>query len=125
MSVTFNLLTEIFAIARLGAGEAIPPWARGEFVSISRTPDELSIVCREGDVPEHVTAARGWRCLRAKGPFPLDATGIAASFVGPLAQAKISVFVVATYDTDYMLIDGRALPQALDVLRAAGHHVHE
>jgi len=123
VTIHFTLLPEAFAIARLEGAAAIPSWARGSFVSVTRSHGELSIICGEGSVPEHVTAFRGWRCLRAEGPFPLDAVGVAASFVGPLAEAKISVFVVATHDTDYLLFDGSVLSRALDVLRAAGHSV--
>jgi hypothetical protein len=121
--VTFTLLSESFAVARLNADAPLPEWARGEFVSITRTRDELSIVCRDDGVPADVTAARGWRCLRAEGPFALDETGIAASFVAPLASASISVFIIATYDTDYLLLDGTVLARAIEVLRAAGHRV--
>lgn len=81
------------------------------------------MICAEAFVPEHVGGARGWRCLRAEGPFPLDAVGVAASFIGPLADAKISVFLVATYDTDYLLLDGSQLKQAIEVLHHAGHSV--
>ena len=123
MKVEFSLLPERFAIVRLEGSEAIPAWARGSFVSITRSHSELSIVCGEGGVPEHVTGARGWRCLRAEGPFSLDAVGIAASFIGPLAEAKISSFLVATHDTDYLLIEGGTLSHALEVLQAAGHNV--
>lgn len=123
MNVHFTLLQETFAIARLAGDEPIPSWAHGSFVSITRSHGELSVVCAESYVPERISAARGWRCLRAEGPFPLDAIGIAASFIGPLAEAKISVFLVATYDTDYLLLDGAHLPRALDVLQRAGHSV--
>ena len=123
MNVSFTLLEPSFAIARLDASASIPDWARGAFVSITRTNDELSIVCEDGGVPADVTAARGWRCLRAEGPFPLDATGIAASFVTPLANESISVFVIATYDTDYLLLDGRRFARAANVLIAAGHTI--
>jgi hypothetical protein len=123
VKVAFTLLPESLAIARLGADEPIPSWARGSFVSITRSHGELSIVCGEGHVPEHIPASRGWRCLRAGGPFPLDAVGIAASFIEPLAAAGISVFLIATHDTDYLLLEAGQLVRALEVLHAAGHSV--
>lgn len=123
MNLQFTLLAESLAIARLEGDDPLPSWARGSFVSLTRSHGELSVVCAEAHVPEHVTAARGWRCLRAEGPFPLDAVGIAASFIGPLAEAKVSVCLIATYDTDYLLLDGTLLPRALEVLQAAGHSV--
>lgn len=123
MSVGFTLLAEPMAIARLEGDDPLPAWARGSFVSVTRSGGELSVVCAEAHVPEHVAAVRGWRCLRAEGPFPLDAVGVAASFIGPLAEAKISVFLIATHDTDYLLLDGAHLAHALEVLEAAGHSV--
>ncbi len=123
MNVEFTLLPEPLAIVRLDGDAPVPAWARGSFVSITRSHGELSIVCGEAFVPEHVAAARGWRCLRAEGPFPLDAVGVAASFIPPLAEAKVSVFLIATYDTDYLLVDGEQLPRALDALQRAGHKV--
>jgi hypothetical protein len=123
MNLQFTLLPETLAIVRLDGDEAIPAWARGSFVSITRSHGELSIVCGEASVPEHVAATRGWRCLRAEGPFPLDAIGIAASFIPALAEARVSVFLVATYDTDYLLLNGEQLQRGLEALRDAGHNV--
>jgi hypothetical protein len=123
MNLQFTLLPETLAIVRLDGDEAIPSWARGSFVSITRSHGELSIVCGEASVPEHVAATRGWRCLRAEGPFPLDAIGSAASFIPALAEARVSVFLVATYDTDYLLLNGEQLQRGLEALRGAGHNV--
>jgi hypothetical protein len=123
MQLTFTLLPERYAIARLGGADPLPPWTRGEFVSITRTPGELSIVCRADAVPELVRADRGWRCLALQGPFALDQTGIAAEFTRILAAAGISVFVVATFDTDYVLVPDRSIERAVAALRAASHVV--
>jgi hypothetical protein len=123
MKVRFTLLPETLAVARLEGTEPLPAWARGNFVSLTRSHGELSVVCPETHVPESISAARGWRCLRAEGPFPLDAVGIAASFIGPLAEAKISNLLIATYDTDYLLVDGKTLSRTIEVLEAAGHAV--
>jgi len=122
MTPAFTLIDGHYAIVRLPPDEAIPPWAHGAFVSITRTSDELSIVCNEGSVPD-VVADRGWRCLKLAGPFPLDQTGIAAAFTRVLAGAGIAVFVIATYDTDYVLVRDAALEQASKALRAAGYIV--
>jgi hypothetical protein len=123
VTVTFTLLPEVLAVVRLDGDDPIPAWARGSFVSITRSHGELSVVCGESHIPEHVAAVRGWRCLRVEGPFPFDAVGIAASFIGPLAEAKISNLLVATHDTDYLLIDSGLLAGTIDVLQGAGHTV--
>ena len=91
--------------------------------SITRTPDELSVVCPEAAVPPDVAASRAWRALRFEGPLPLDQTGILASVTTPLAQARVSVFALATYDTDYVLIPAAQQGQAIAALEAAGHSV--
>lgn len=122
MSPTFTLLDGHYAIVRLPADGAIPAWARGAFCSITRTSDELSIVCDEGGVPD-VVADRGWRCLKLAGPFPLDQTGVAAAFTRVLADAGIALFVISTYDTDYVLVRDAALEHASAALRASGYTV--
>jgi hypothetical protein len=123
MPLTFTLLPEIHAIARLDAAAPVPSWPTGDFVSITRTRDELSIVCRENAVPRTVRADRGWRCLALAGPFALDQTGIAAEFTRVLAAAGVAVFVIATFDTDYVLVPDRMIERAVAALRAAGHTV--
>ena len=88
----FTLLADTFAIVRMRASDAFPEWATGgPFVSITRTADELSIVCREASVPAGTHADRGWRCLKLEGPIPLDTIGVAAGFTSVLAKAGVSV----------------------------------
>lgn len=121
MKLTFTLLPDQFAIARLPASEQTPAWATGAFVSITRTADELSIVCP--NIPAGVEADRGWRCLELEGPFALTETGVAAEFTSLLARASVSVFVISTFDTDYVLLKDERLEAAKKALREAGHVV--
>lgn len=123
MQLTFTLLRDLYAIARLGAADALPGWLRGDFCSITRTPDELSVVCRQDAVPGNVRVERGWRCLCVQGPLALDQTGIASEFTRVLAAASVAVFVVGTYDTDYLLVPDKVIERAVSALRAAGHAV--
>lgn len=123
MPLTFTLLPDRYAIARLNAADAIPAWPRGDFVSITRTAGELSIVCRDDAVPHNLRADRGWRCLALQGPFALDQTGVAAEFTRVLAAAGVSVFVISTFDTDYVLVPDRVIERAVAALRAAAHVV--
>jgi len=118
------LTDEPMAICRLAPGEVPPAWATGgRWWSMTRTGDELSIVCNEATVPNDVAASRGWRLLRFEGPLPLDQTGILASVTSPLAAARVSLFAVATYDTDYVLVPGAQRHVAIAGLEAAGHWV--
>ena len=121
-ALEYELLSGPFAICQLPADSAIPDWAtRGIFFSISKTDEELSIVCEAKLVPPSVTAERPFVCLKLQGPFPLNETGVLSSFIGPLANAGIPVFAVATYNTDYVLIPEESFMRAQQVLQAAGH----
>lgn len=119
------LLSGEYAICRLAADASIPAWATGgPFVSVTRTPDELSIVCPAERVPTGVRVNTGWRCLKVEGTFDLaTATGVLASIASPLASASISLFAVATYDTDYILVQAADLERVRAALATAGHAV--
>ena len=122
MTLHLLLLPDRFAICRLGASDEIPDWAYEEcgFSSITRTDEELSIVCRQDLVPEALTSSSGWRCLKVKGPLDLEMTGVLAGLTAPLAEAGISTFAISTHDTDYLLVQERRLEEAIAVLSAAG-----
>jgi hypothetical protein len=91
------------------------------FFSITRTDDELSIVCAESRVPADIRAERDWVGLKLQGPFPFDMTGVLSSFLQPLAEARIPIFAISTFDTDFVLIKQEPLEPALAALEAAGH----
>jgi uncharacterized protein len=119
---SLTVLPGTFAVCRLDAGAATPQWAcqgRPTFISVTRTAAEVSVICPESVLPAHVTAEWGWHCLRIDGAFTVDEPGVLASIAGPLAAGGLSVFAVATYDTDYVLV--RDLDRATDVLTKAGH----
>ena len=109
-----------WAIARLEPGARVPEWAAGTaFSSITRTRDELSIVCPESAVPPEVRAERGWAMIKLAGPFPFDAVGVLEAVLAPLARAKISIFAVSTFDTDYVLVKRADLGRAVAALEGA------
>ena len=110
-----------FAVCRLGGAAPVPAWAAGDFLSVTRTAEELSVVCPEAAVPEGVLCERGWRCLRVAGTVPFSAVGVLASLASPLAAAGVSLFAVSTFDTDYLLVKGDHLERAVAALRGAGH----
>jgi len=120
------IVAERLAVCRLDAGAPIPDWAGGEsFLSITRTRDELSVICEEHFVPSGVYASRGWRGFKIVGPLDLDLVGILVSVAVPLAQSNIGVLPVGTYDTDYVLVRDRQLNDAIKALRFAGFDVVE
>jgi hypothetical protein len=124
--LTIEILPEVYAVARLEPDSEIPRWAEnGDLVSVTRTRDELSVVCDEVSVPSNVKARRGFRCLHVLGPLDFDETGILESLASPLARAGISIFALSTYDTDYLLLPAKDLETARAALMEAGHVVGE
>jgi aminoglycoside 6'-N-acetyltransferase I len=125
---TFDLvlLIRTFTVCRLGPDEPFPDWASsGAFACLTRTPDELSVVCPEDVIPEGVRCERDWRCLRVAGTLDFALVGVLASLLQPLAGAGVAVFVLSTFDTDYLLVREADLGRAVVVLREAGHTVAE
>jgi uncharacterized protein len=123
-SLTVRILPETLAICQLPAAAPIPAWATADpFFSISRTADELSIVCPEAHVPASVDASRGWRALKLQGPFDFEQVGILLRVAEPLAAAGISILPIGTYETDYLLVQEAALATAVTVLQGAGHTI--
>ena len=123
--LALTLLATPLAICRLTSGTPVPDWAwdAREFLTVSRTPTELSIVADEAVVPRELTAERGYRALRVQGPLPLGLVGIFARLATPLAAAGIAIFPIATHDTDYLLVRETALHDAIQTLRRAGHRI--
>ena len=118
------VLPGVFAICRLDPTDPVPVWGtHGVLFAITRTPDELSIVCLTENVPNDVKAERNWCCFQLEGPFPFMEVGILNSFIGPLAQGGIPIFVVSSFDTDYVLLKEEVVGAALSVLSQAGHEL--
>lgn len=121
-----SVLDERLAVCRLDAASDIPSWADSNgFTSFTRTKDELSVVCSEGDVPEDIACEKGWRAFQLEGPLDFSLIGVLAGIMGILAEEDVSVFVISTYDTDYVLVREEALERATSALRRAGHEVRE
>ncbi len=124
MKPALTILSDRLAIAKLSAEANIPVWAEGRgFCSITRTADELSIVVPQERVPSDVQCERDFRCLKVEGPLDFDLTGVLVRLAAPLAEARISIFALSTYDTDYILVRQSDLDRARNVLTAAGHEV--
>ena len=113
-----------YALLRLDPWSPLPEWLSDEpFFSITRTVDELSIVCPDECVPASVAAERGWRALKVDGPLDLALPGILVSLASPLADAKIPIFAISTYDTDYLLVRNATFEAACATLERAGHSI--
>ena len=124
MKLILKILSSRFTVARLDAAAALPSWAlAGEFCSITRTANELSIVCESVQVPDGLCSETGWRALEVQGPLQFDQVGIMAALTQILADRSISIFAVSTYDTDYILLKNTELIVAVEALEQAGHQV--
>ncbi len=120
-----TLLPGRFAVCRLDASSPVPPWAvAGGLWSVTRTADEVSVVCAEESVPPGVRVEAGWRAFRLEGPVPFNTVGVVSSLTAPLATQGVSVFVLSTFDTDYLLVKEAAVPRARKALTAAGYPVN-
>ena len=118
------VLPATYGICKFGARALVPAWVDGgDFWSVSRTPDELSIVCEERLIPAGVHSERGFSCLKVIGPFEFSVVGVIASLTSALAASAISTFAISTFDTDYLLVRQTSLPDAIDALRESGHVV--
>jgi hypothetical protein len=119
-----TVLNGSFAIVRLPPDSPLPPWATdGDFFSATRTSHELSIVCAAGRVPGGVVLEGGWRVLQVNGVFALSEVGVLAALSASLAAAEVSLFVISTFDTDYLLVNEKQLAGAVAALQSAGHRV--
>jgi hypothetical protein len=120
----FRQLPGPYAIVRQPPDAPIPDWAtKGDFTSITRTTDELSIVCPADNIPKAVDPGLRWICLSLEGPFPFSQTGVLLSFIKPLSDNGVPIFAVSTYDTDYILIQEEFAGGAIDTLQRAGHEL--
>lgn len=124
VALRLSVLEDRLAICRLEPDSEAPGWAtEAGLFSITRTPDELSIVCPEPNVPDEITREDGWRALAIEGPLDFSLVGILASVATPLAEAGLCIFAISTYDTDYVLVQEDALGTAVSVLHESGHVV--
>ncbi|HXZ28014.1 MAG TPA: ACT domain-containing protein [Terriglobales bacterium] len=120
----FSVAGTGFVVCRLEPDAGVPEWAaRGAFFSVTRTQEELSIVCAEEQVPAGAKRSARFATLKLHGPFAFSETGVVSAFVSPLAEAGVPVFVVSTFDTDCVLVPEESLEAALAALRQAGHEI--
>jgi uncharacterized protein len=124
MALDLEVLPGLLAVCRLPADSPDPAWLAGAaLTSVTRSAGETSIVCDAGVVPPGVTAVAGWRAIKVVGPLDLALTGVLLSVAQPLAQAAVPIFVLSTFDTDYVLVKEDLLAEAIAALSSAGHRV--
>jgi len=116
-----ELLNDTFTIHRFGPSARIPDGVFGEaFFSIVKTEEELSVVCRNAFLLNSERCSQGWSCIKVSGPLDLNTTGILANLSKVLAEERISIFAISTYDTDYILVKADKAAEAVAALNEAG-----
>lgn len=115
--MNIKVLKDRYSICRLESEDMVPLWVDTKnFISITRTEDELSIVCIDKNIPNEIKSEKGWRVLKVEGPLDFSLIGILSKISGILAKEKISIFVVSTFDTDYILVKEESLENSIKVL---------
>ena len=121
-----KLWPQTFAIIQLQGDAETPDWLKdNSFYNITRTADELSVVCEQRSVPEQIENNRNWRMLQVIGQLDFSLVGILAKIASPLAAAKISIFSISTFNTDYILIQQDQLDKAIKVLTRKGYQINQ
>lgn len=122
--LNLRLLEKKYGVCRLSKDEAIPKWGyKGEFFSITKTDDEVSIVTEEENIPEDIKCERQWRILKIEGPLDFSLVGILSKISTLLAENSISIFAISTYDTDYILVKEQCIEKAIEVLNNNNYYV--
>ena len=122
MKLKLNILADHFTIHRFPPNHEIPKQIyENQFCSISKTEDELSIVCSSSVLPGSNISETGWFCIKVLGPLDFSLTGILADISAVLAKASVSIFAISTFDTDYVLVKSEKLPVARNALQKAGY----
>lgn len=118
-----RVLPDRLSVCRLPADAPWPQPPVSGFFSVTRTDDEISVVCQEDAAPVDARIEPDWRALEVAGPLDFGLVGVMAQLTAPLADVDVSVFVISTYDTDLVLVHAGALERAVQALRDAGHVV--
>ena len=95
-----------------------------EYTFIGKTDEENSLVCMTNEVPENtIRRDDGWQAFRIQGILDFSLIGILAKIATILADNKIPIFAISTYNTDYVLIKKEKYPKALEVLQSSGYKI--
>ena len=120
MKLNLCVLEGLFTIHRLPPNHEIPKQVfKDQFYSISKTTEEMSVVCSSSVFINSERLESDWSCIKVLGPLDFSLTGILADISVILAKAEISIFALSTFDTDYILVKSEKLPLAKQALQQA------
>lgn len=121
-SMTLQLLPDRFSVCQLS--DACEANLKHPFTFLSITDDEISLVCPESEVPASTLRTEsGWCAFRIVEMLDFSLTGILSGISAVLSEAKLSLFAISTYNTDYILIKESALTKSISVLENAGYEI--
>jgi hypothetical protein len=118
-------LDEQLCIVHLDSEDAVPSWVwdAGDFVSVTRTPDELSIICSAELSGEADDVVGPYVAYAVDQQLDFGLTGVLSALLEPITEAEISILTVSTYDTDWILVPADQADQAAQAWRRRGHTV--
>jgi hypothetical protein len=126
MNLTLEVLPDTLGVCKLDTNQVIPTWAyQGGLFSITKTVEELSIVCSEENIPGDVLCERGWKAFKVQGTLDFGLVGILAKVTTALANAGLGIFAISTYNTDCILVKTQDFNCAVNTLRNDGHKIIE
>jgi len=122
MELNLEILDDVFTIHRLSPGDKVPDQIyQSTFYTVTKTTEEISVVCSSSLDWRSDKRESGWSCMKLAGVLAFSSTGILAEISSVLATAKISIFALSTFDTDYILVKSQTLQAAKTALQQAGH----
>jgi len=122
--LTIEITQSNYGVCRLSKEQAIPKWAMDSpFFSVTKTLDELSIVCSQNNIPDDIKCEKDWKLLKVLGPLDFSLIGILASISGAIAKKGVSIFAISTFDTDYILVKESSLANAIEALKQEGYSI--
>ena len=122
VNLVLSVLFETFTIHKLSPDTSIPEEIlKSNYYSVSKTDNELSLVCSEVIEVQSLQSSKGWKCIKVKGPLDLNLTGILAGISDILTRGNISIFAISTFDTDYILVRTHDFSSATTKLSQAGY----
>jgi hypothetical protein len=124
IKLNLEVLTGEFAVCQLEPEAKIPNWAlQGDYYALTKTKEELSLVCLQSTVPSNVKSEGDWRVIKVLGPLDFALVGILASLSTTLMKASVSIFAISTFDTDYLLVKKKDLAKACEALKQADYNI--
>ncbi len=122
VNLVLSVLSETFTIHKLSPDLSIPEEIlKSNYYSVTKTDNELSVVCSELIEVKSLQSSKGWKCIKVKGPLDFNLTGILAGISDILTRGSISIFAISTFDTDYILVRSQDLPSARKKLKKGGY----